>query len=86
LTPDRLEFNRWYSLQRVVVEWGFSKLVALFPYVDFHKKLKILHAPVTPLVDAAAFFTNCHTLLYGGQVAEYFECVDEIPTLEQYFS
>jgi len=86
LTPDRLEFNRWYSLQRVVVEWGFGKLVALFPFVDYHKKLKILLSPVTPLVDIAAFFTNCHTLLYGGQIAQYFGCVNEIPSLTEYFN
>lgn len=85
LTPARIAFNRWYSLLRVVVEWGFSKVVALFPFTDYEKKLKILLVRVTPMVDVAAFFTNCHTLVYGSQVSDYFQTRDVMPTLESYF-
>lgn len=85
VTREQTEFNRWWSVLRIVVEWGFSKHVALFPLIEMKKKKKIQLSPVAKLVDAAAFFTNCHTLLYGSEVASYFNTRDQMPSLESYF-
>lgn len=85
-TEQQRAFNRWYSVLRVVVEWSLGKIVALWPIVNFKPKMKILLSRITPMVEAAAFFTNCHTLLYGSQVSQYFGVRDEeLPALEEYF-
>lgn len=74
--------NKKMSKLRVTVEWGFAKIVQLFPFLDFKKNLKIFKQPVGNYYKVGAILTNCHTCLYGSQVADYFQC--EPPELEEY--
>jgi len=41
VSAEEMEFNRVMSSLRVVVEWGFGKIISLFAYLDFKKALKI---------------------------------------------
>ncbi|CAM9979863.1 unnamed protein product [Laminaria digitata] len=41
MTPWQEDFNAAMSTCRVTVEWGFGKIVALWPYVDYIKKQQV---------------------------------------------
>lgn len=75
--------NAIMSKLRVTVEWGFAKIISLFPFIDFKKNLKVGKEKVPTFYKVATILTNCHTCLYGSQVCHYFEL--EPPTLEDYF-
>ena len=64
------EFNADYSPGRVTVEWGFRKVVALYPYVDYSLKLKLLRQNVGLLLPMAVFLTNCHTCICGDAISD----------------
>lgn len=81
--PER-KVNRLMSSLRVSVEWGFSKIIQLFPFVDFKKNLKLYKQGVSKYFKVATILTNCHTCLYGSQVSDYFDC--EPPMLEEYLN
>lgn len=81
--PDR-DWNRLSGALRVCVEWGFNKIVSLWPRLDVKRKMKMLLSPIGPWIRVCAFLTNCHTLLYGSQVADYFSCRHSMPRLEEY--
>ena len=74
--------NRKMSKVRECVEWGFGKIVNLWAFLDFKKNLQIHSSPIALYYTVMANLTNCHTCLYGGQTASYFEC--QPPTLEEY--
>lgn len=74
--------NKEMSKLRVSVEWGFGKVVQLFPFVDFKKNLKLLNQQVPNYYKVSVILTNCHTCLYGSQVSSYFQC--DPPELEDY--
>lgn len=78
------ERNSFKAALRVSVEHGFNKIGALFPLLDIKRKMRILLSPIAVWINIAAFLTNCHTLLYGSQVAEYFDCQNLIPDLADY--
>lgn len=84
LTPKEQRLNKIMSGLRVSVEWGFAKILQLFPYVDFKKNLKIRKDKVPAFYKVATILTNCHTCLYAGQICEYFEL--EPPSLEEYLN
>lgn len=77
VTRRQKRVNIAMSKLRVSVEWGFAKILQLFPFLDFKKNLK-----VADYYKIGVILTNCHTCLYGGQVSEYFDC--EPPQLEAY--
>jgi hypothetical protein len=83
LEADEGIFNASMSRQRIAVEWGFGKVVDLFGLIDYYKKLKIGLSAVEAWIFTAILLTNCHTCMYGSQVASYFECSP--PTLWEYF-
>lgn len=41
MTPAQAAFNAAMSSVRVTVEWGFGRIVAQWPYVDYHKKQQV---------------------------------------------
>ncbi|XP_037044424.1 uncharacterized protein LOC119080269 [Bradysia coprophila] len=84
LTKKQQTVNKRMSRLRVSVEWGFAKIIQLFPFVDFKKKLRIRHEKVPDFYKVATILANCHTCLYGSQVCQYFEM--EPPTLEEYLN
>ena len=82
LTADQKAWNKKMSACRVSVEWGYAKVIQLFPFVDFKKNVKILLQPVGALYTIAALFTNCHTCLHGCETSNFFGM--KPPTLEEY--
>lgn len=74
--------NKRMSKLRVTVEWGYAKVIQLFPFLDFKKNIKIYKQQVGNYYKVGTLLTNCHTCLYGSQVSEYFEC--DPPELEVY--
>jgi hypothetical protein len=83
LTVEEEVFNAGMARQRIVVEWGFGKVVNTFAFIDFRKKLKIGLSPVGPLIFTAFLLTNVHTCYYGSETASYFQC--QPPTVWEYF-
>ena len=70
---------------RQPVEWAFGKVVNPFPLSasSTSKKNNKLHKqPVGVFYLNAALLTNCHSFLYGNQVARYFNI--PTPDLEDY--
>ena len=57
---------------RLAVEHSFAKLVALWPLIDYHKKLKQWHTPVDMVVGVCVLSTNLHTCVYGSQTSSSF--------------
>lgn len=77
-------WNRLAGALRICVEWGFSKIVSLWPRFDNKRKMKLLLSPIGKWIRVCAFLTNYHTILYGSQVADYFQCRHSRPRLEEY--
>ncbi len=84
LAPKEKRLNKVMSGLRVSVEWGFAKILQLFPFIDFKKNLKIRKEKVPAFYKVATILTNCHTCIYGSQVCDYFE--HEAPSLEEYLN
>ena len=59
-------FNTDMSPERVSAEWGFCKIVALWPYLDYRKKHKILLSPVGRIFPVGNILTNMHICLSKG--------------------
>lgn len=57
---------------RIPVEWGFGKVVSLFPFLDFEKNLKIYEREVGVYIIVGVLMTNIHTTLYGSVCSNYF--------------
>lgn len=77
-------FNARMSGVRVSVEWGFGKVVALWPYVDYAKKQQVAlsAAGLGKQYAVAGILTNCHSCFYGNTTSKYFG-VDP-PSLHSY--
>lgn len=82
LTQRQKKVNKKMSSLRVSVEWGFAKILQIFPFVDYKKNLKICKQKVAKFYKVAMILTNCHTCIYGSQVGDYFD--SEVPSLEDY--
>lgn len=83
-TPVQQLFNHDYSVPRVQVEWGFRKIVQLFPYVDYHCKLKLLRQRLGILLPIAVLLTNIHTCVRGDAISD--ACGMQPPQLEAYLA
>ena len=83
-TPADRNWNRLAGALRICVEWGFNKIVTLWPRLDVKRKMKLLLSPIGAWIRVCVFLTNCHTILYGSQVADYFVCRNSRPQLEEY--
>ncbi|CAB1108179.1 unnamed protein product [Ectocarpus sp. CCAP 1310/34] len=84
LTPAERGFNAAMSGVRVTVEWGFGRIVAQWPYVDYHKKQQVgLSACGLGKQHAVAgILTNCHCCFYPNSTAQDFDV--QPPSLEEY--
>lgn len=76
-------FNQSMKTLRVSVEWGFSKVIQQFAFVDFKKNQKLLLQDIEAIYKVAVLLSNCHSCFYGNQTADYFGIVP--PTIQQYF-
>lgn len=84
LTTGEQEFNKSMSRVRICVEWGFSKILQYFAFLDFKKNQKVLLQPIGKYFLVASVLINCHTCLYGSLTSTYFGV--EPPSLETYLS
>lgn len=82
MTAWQAAFNADMSPLRVSVEWGFGKIVALWPFLDYRKKHMVLLSPVGLYFPVANVLTNMHTCLYGSIISNKFGM--EPPTLAAY--
>ncbi|KAJ8912366.1 hypothetical protein NQ315_014733 [Exocentrus adspersus] len=82
INPERQHFNNTMSVLRVSVEWGFSKIITEFAFLDLKKNLMLLLQEVGTMYSVATLLTNCHTCLHSSQQSTYFNI--QPPTLEQY--
>ena len=76
------EYNASMSRARVSVEHVFGRIIKLFAFVDWKKKLQMMHAPVGKFITIAALLTNCHSCLNPNQVSQNFGVAP--PVLEDY--
>ena len=67
MTPVQLAFNKNMKA-RIAVEWGFSRIVALWPFLDYRKKHKVLLSPVGLHFGVANVLSNMHTCLARGNI------------------
>ena len=72
MTAMQRAFNADMSPARVTVEWGFGKIVNLWPFLDYRKKHAVLLTPVGLHFGVANILTNIHTCLYGSVVTAEF--------------
>jgi len=86
LTEAAQNWNRFAAGLRIAVEHGIGKTTKLWPLLNCKDKMRVFLSPIALWINVAVFFTNCHTCLYGAQVAEYFNCVDTRPSLEEYIN
>jgi hypothetical protein len=84
LSAQQLEFNTRMSMNRVVVEWAFGKVISLFAFLDYKKNLKLYLQPVAKLYMVGVLLTNCHTCLNGSQTTSKFNVAP--PTLDEYIN
>jgi hypothetical protein len=82
LTEDEMLFNKSMSSVRECVEWGFGKILANFPFLDYKKNQKVFLQPLGRMYIIATLMTNCHTCLYGSLTGTFFHL--EAPELEEY--
>ena len=82
LTAEQELFNKNMSSVRQSVEWGFGKVLQLFPFPDYNKNLKLFLQPVAKYYIVATLLANAHTCLYGSQISTYFGL--NPPNLEAY--
>ena len=61
-------FNTVMSPERVAVEWGFGKIVNLWPFLDYRKKHKVMLAPAGRHFAVGNVLTNIHTILSNGNI------------------
>jgi len=77
-------FNADMSPERVAVEWGFGKVVSLWPFLDVRNNMKVLRMNVQTWIEAAFVLTNMHTCLYGSAVSRKYGLGR--PNLDAYMS
>ena len=78
-------FNRDMSPERVSVEWGFGKIVNLWPFLDYRKKHKVLLSPVGLHFAVGNILTNMHTCLSAGNIVSLHFRMPP-PSLEAYMA
>ena len=85
MTAAQTTFNRDMAPARVTVEWGFGKIVNLWPFLDYRKKSQVLLSPVGLYFPVANVLTNMHTCLSRGNIVSL-EFELEPPSLEDYMN
>lgn len=83
LAADKRALNRVMSTVRILVEWGFGRVLALWPYFSFTPGQQLGRVPVAKMYVTAVLLTNAHCCLYGNQTSEAFGLSP--PSLEDYF-
>ena len=82
ISEVQAEFNKSMSSVRVAVEWGFGKILMLWPMLDFTNYQKLFSSPLSVQYHVATLLTNIHTCYNGSQTSSFFEF--EPPTPQEY--
>ncbi|CAB1103153.1 unnamed protein product [Ectocarpus sp. CCAP 1310/34] len=79
-------FDTAMSSVRVSVEWGFGKIVALWPYVDYAKKQQVALSAcgLGKQYAVAGILTNYHSCFYRNNTSFYFDV--NPPSLRSYLN
>lgn len=80
ITGDEDAFNKSMATVRESVEWSFGKLVTIWAYLDYRKKLKLRQAPLGVVFGVCALLTNLHTCYYGSEVSHFFGVAPPSPS------
>ncbi|CAB1120258.1 unnamed protein product [Ectocarpus sp. CCAP 1310/34] len=74
------------SRVRVTVEWGFGRVVALWPFVDYVKKQQVALSAcgLGKQYAVAGILTNCHCCFYPNSTVKFFDLAP--PSLQEYLS
>ena len=64
ITNAQEAFNNRLSHFRMHVEYGFGKVVNLFPFTYYVKQNKLLLQPVPDIYLAATILANCHSCFF----------------------
>jgi hypothetical protein len=76
-------FNRVMCPLRTCVEWGYSKIVRYWAFVDYHKQMKIQLVRVEVVWHTAVFLTNSLLCARGyNKICIYFDLPP--PKLEEF--
>lgn len=86
LTPAQQAFNTQMSTCRITVEWGFGRILALWPYVDYAKKQQVALSAsgLGKQYQVAGILTKCSTCFYGNSTSKFFGVAP--PTLREYLN
>ena len=77
-------FNRTMSKARISVEWGYARVMELWPHLDFHRNLRVFKSPIGAQYFVAVLLTNAKTCVDGGNIiSDYFGCAS--PSVDQFF-
>ena len=83
--PTHHAFNVIMSRKRITVEWGYSRVVALWKHLDFKNNQKVFKSPIGAQYIVAVLLTNVVTCLdRGNEISDYFGTAP--PTLEQFLA
>jgi hypothetical protein len=75
-------WNKTMSRARICVEWTFGEVGKVFRSMSLKQGMQLYRVPVAKYYFAAVFLLNCCNSLYGGQTADYFDCLPLL--LEEY--
>jgi len=84
MTVAQAAMNAIMSPLRVTVEWGFGKIVNLWPWLDYRTNQQILKRPIGLYLDVGNLLTNMHTCIYGSIISSRFKMYP--PALELYMA
>ncbi|CAB1109460.1 unnamed protein product [Ectocarpus sp. CCAP 1310/34] len=86
LSVAEVAFNRAMSRVWMTVEWGFGRVVALWPFVDYVKKQQVVLSAcgLGKQYAVAGILTNCHCCFYPNSTAKFFDLTP--PSLQEYLS
>ena len=78
-------FNVTMSRVRITVEWGYSRVAALWKHINFKENQKVFKSPIGAQYMVAVLLTNAVTCIDGGnEISDYFGSTP--PTLEHFLA
>jgi hypothetical protein len=83
-TPQQRSEDLALSSCRETIEHSYGEASQLFPYLNYHEKLKISNQPVGAIYFTKLLFRNMYNCLYHNNTSKRFRCPP--PTLEAYMA
>ena len=83
LSQSQNAFNKTMSAGRIVVEWMFGDVLALWTFSCLRRRQQLFVTPVARFYLLSALFTNFHTCIHGGNKVSLLFRINP-PALEDY--